>query len=90
MHRKTATLLVLISQLKDKLALQVDPNTAVNTVFSLELALIELSGDGTSPLTPHDYISALNSTERWYTSRGYKYPYPERLAEQRAYWTAKI
>ena len=73
--------------LEDKLAIFVDPNAAVTTIFNLEYTKFQLDRPKINvDLSPEDHLIVLDRTENWYTSRGYKYPYPERLKEQREHW----
>lgn len=74
-------------RLEDDLAKRVDPSSAATTVFELAVVKAQLKTPTVKlELTPDEYLEALDETEQWYLSRGYKYPYPERLKEQRAHW----
>lgn len=75
--------------LENNLALIVDPKMAVTILFDIILTKVEIS-NRTQPLSPSDYLHALDELEDWYKLREYDYPYPTRLKEQRDYWQSKL
>lgn len=76
--------------LEVKLNLTCNPASAVDTVFNLMVIELELNSPSISvDLTPDEYLKALDQTEAWYISRGYNYPHPEWLKEQKNYWNKK-
>lgn len=78
--------------LQDRIALCADPKHAAQFVFELAQVQIRLEKQtlSGSDLTAQETLQALDDTENWYKLRGYDYPFPERIAEQRAYFRAKL
>jgi hypothetical protein len=75
--------------LEDHLAGFVDPTNgnATSTIYNIETTKLQLEMPSIRiDLTPDERLFVLDRTELWYTSRGYEYPFPERIKEQREYW----
>lgn len=82
-------LLTKLNFLEKSLAMIVDPNMAVTVLFDIIITKMEIKKESQT-LSPNDYLLALDELEDWYKSRGYEYPYPTRLKEQRDHWQSKI
>ena len=77
--------------LEEHLAKLSDPAKAVQVVYNIQEITMELEQPKIygAKLTPDQYLTVLDRTENWYTSRDLLYPQPARLKEQRTFWESR-